>query len=103
MPTTDQKIPNNPLNGAELKAVCLTHVRDLMQLTEAYGFERAARAYRASLDAVTGLKSLVLQLGIACDMRDKDSLYLAAGDTGAHDSATHVRHHGSDIGKVNVH
>ena len=35
MPTTDQKIPNNPLNGAELKAVCLTHVRDLMQLTEA--------------------------------------------------------------------
>jgi glycine/D-amino acid oxidase-like deaminating enzyme len=55
--------------------------RSLSELTQAYGFERAARAYRASLAAVTGLKSLVLQLGIACDMRDKDSLYLAAGDT----------------------
>jgi glycine/D-amino acid oxidase-like deaminating enzyme len=57
--------------------------RSLSELTQVYGFERAARAYRASLAAVTGLKSLVLQLGIACDMRDKDSLYLAAGDTGA--------------------
>ena len=44
-------------------------------------FERAARAYRASLDAVAGLKSLVWRLGIACDMRDKNSLYLAADET----------------------
>jgi glycine/D-amino acid oxidase-like deaminating enzyme len=56
--------------------------RSLTQLTEAYGFERASRAYRASLNAVTGLKLLVRQLGIACDMRDKDSLYLAVGATG---------------------
>ena len=35
--------------------------RPLTELTEAYGFERASRAYRASLDAVTGLKSLVLR------------------------------------------
>jgi glycine/D-amino acid oxidase-like deaminating enzyme len=55
--------------------------RPLTELTEAYGFERASRAYRASLAAVTGLKSLVLQQGIACEMRDRDSLYLAAGDT----------------------
>jgi hypothetical protein len=48
---------------------------------EVYGFERAARAYRASFDAVAGLKSLVSQLGIACDMRAKSSLYLAAGDS----------------------
>jgi glycine/D-amino acid oxidase-like deaminating enzyme len=53
--------------------------RSLTQLTEAYGFERASRAYQASLQAVSGLKSLVAELGIACDMRDKDSLYLAAG------------------------
>jgi hypothetical protein len=49
--------------------------------SDAYGFERASRAYRASLEAVTDLKSLVRQLGIACDMRDRNSLYLAAGDS----------------------
>ena len=47
------------------------------------------RAYRASFNAITGLKSLVLQLGITCDMRDKDSLYLAAGDTAAELVAEH--------------
>ena len=57
--------------------------RSLTELTAGYGFERASRAYRASLDAVVGLKSLVRQLGIACDLRDKQSLYLAAGDTGS--------------------
>jgi glycine/D-amino acid oxidase-like deaminating enzyme len=57
--------------------------RPLFELAEIYGFERAARAYRASLEAVTGLKSLVRQLGIACDLRDRNSLYLSAGDTGA--------------------
>ena len=57
--------------------------RSLTQLTEAYGFERAARAYRSSLDAVTGLKSLVLQQGIGCDMRGRNSLYLASGETSA--------------------
>jgi glycine/D-amino acid oxidase-like deaminating enzyme len=56
--------------------------RSLNELTEIYGFERASRAYLASLHAVAGLKSLVLQLGIACEMRDKPSLYLAAGSTG---------------------
>jgi glycine/D-amino acid oxidase-like deaminating enzyme len=53
----------------------------LTQLTQAYGFEKASRAYRASLDAVTGLKSLVLQLGIPCEMSNRHSLYLATRDT----------------------
>lgn len=35
MPTSEQRVPNNPLTGAELKAVCLKHARDLMQQTEA--------------------------------------------------------------------
>jgi len=35
MPTQDSKIPNNPLTGSELKAVCVKHVRELMQQTEA--------------------------------------------------------------------
>jgi len=34
MPTTDSRIPNNPLTGAELKAVCVKHVRELMAQTE---------------------------------------------------------------------
>jgi glycine/D-amino acid oxidase-like deaminating enzyme len=55
--------------------------RSLTQLTEAYGFERASRAYQASLQAVSGLKSSVAELGLPCDMREKDSLYLAAGAT----------------------
>ena len=57
--------------------------RPLIQLAEAYGFEQAARAYHASFNAIVGLKSLVLHLGISCDMREKNSLYLAAGDTAA--------------------
>ena len=57
--------------------------RPLRELSEIYGFERASRAYRASRDAVAGLKSLVWRLGIACDMRDKNSLYLAAGESSA--------------------
>ena len=55
--------------------------RSLNELTQLYGFERASRAYTASLHAVAALKSLVLQLGLRCDMRNKDSLYLAAGST----------------------
>ena len=57
--------------------------RPLASLTEVYGFERAARAYRLSLHAVRGLQSLVEQRGIACRMRARNSLYLAAGPTGA--------------------
>jgi glycine/D-amino acid oxidase-like deaminating enzyme len=55
--------------------------RSLTQLTEIYGFERASRAYHASLRAVAGLKLLIRQLGISCELRDKQSLYLAAGDS----------------------
>jgi glycine/D-amino acid oxidase-like deaminating enzyme len=56
--------------------------RSLSELTRIYGFERASRAYRASLEAVTGLKSLVLQNSVLCEMRDRNSLYLATGDSG---------------------
>jgi glycine/D-amino acid oxidase-like deaminating enzyme len=54
----------------------------LAQLTEIYGFDRASRAYHASLRAVAGLKALVQQLGVPCEMHDKESLYLATGSTG---------------------
>ena len=78
----DRERPGRGSTAASTSMLLWEIDRSLTELTEAYGFERAARAYRASLDAVSGLKALVLQLGIACDFRDKDSLYLAAGDTG---------------------
>lgn len=79
----DRELPGRGSTAASTSMLLWEIDQSLTELTEAYGFERASRAYRASLAAVTGLKSLVLQLGVACDMRDKDSLYLAAGDTSA--------------------
>jgi glycine/D-amino acid oxidase-like deaminating enzyme len=78
----DREIPGRGSTVASTSMLLWEIDRPLRQLTEAYGFERAARAYRASLDAVTGLKSLVSELGIACDMRDRNSLYLATGSSG---------------------
>ncbi|MET3843966.1 glycine/D-amino acid oxidase-like deaminating enzyme [Bradyrhizobium sp. OAE829] len=78
----DRELPGHGSTAASTSMLLWEIDRSLTELTEAYGFERASRAYRASLSAVTGLKLLVAQLGIACDMHDRDSLYLAAGDTG---------------------
>jgi glycine/D-amino acid oxidase-like deaminating enzyme len=55
----------------------------LSDLTGLYGYERAANIYRRSLQAVSGLKSLVNTLALDCNFRERSSLYLAAGDTGA--------------------
>ena len=78
----DRELPGRGSTAASTSMLLWEIDRSLTALTDAYGFERAARAYRASLQAVAGLKSLVLQRSIACVMRDKDSLYLAAGSTG---------------------
>ncbi len=77
----DRELPGRGSTAASTSMLLWEIDRSLTQLTQAYGFERASRAYHASLQAVSGLKSLVAELGIACDMRDKDSLYLAAGPT----------------------
>jgi glycine/D-amino acid oxidase-like deaminating enzyme len=77
----DRELPGRGSTAASTSMLLWEIDRSLAQLTETYGFERASRAYLASLHAVAGLKSLVLQLGVACEMRDKDSLYLAADDT----------------------
>jgi glycine/D-amino acid oxidase-like deaminating enzyme len=55
----------------------------LSELTGFYGFERAANIYQRSLQAVTGLKSLVWSLGLGCAFRDRSSLYMAGEGTGA--------------------
>jgi glycine/D-amino acid oxidase-like deaminating enzyme len=75
----DRELPGRGSTAASTSMLLWEIDRSLTQLTQAYGFERAARAYRASFDAVAGLKSLIPQLGIACEMRAKPSLYLAAG------------------------
>ncbi len=77
----DRELPGRGSTAASTSMLLWEIDRSLTQLTQTYGFERAARAYRTSLQAVAGLKSLVLQLAVPCDMRDRDSLYLAAGDT----------------------
>jgi glycine/D-amino acid oxidase-like deaminating enzyme len=78
----DRELPGKGSTAASTSMLLWEIDRSLGQLTQLYGFERASRAYRASLDAVSGLKSLVSQLGLPCEMRDKNSLYLASGDTG---------------------
>ena len=58
--------------------------QSLTELTNLYGFERAANIYRQSLQAVTGLRALVGAEQLPCDFRPRHSLYLASGDgTGA--------------------
>jgi glycine/D-amino acid oxidase-like deaminating enzyme len=55
--------------------------RSLSELTQLYGLERAARCYRASLYAVNALQALVAHYGLRCQMRGKNSLLLASGET----------------------
>jgi glycine/D-amino acid oxidase-like deaminating enzyme len=77
----DRELPGRGSTAASTSMLLWEIDRSLTELTEAYGFERASRAYRASLYAVAGLRSLIAILGMACDMHARDSLYLAAGDT----------------------
>jgi glycine/D-amino acid oxidase-like deaminating enzyme len=79
----DREIPGGGSTAASTSMLLWEIDRPLATLAEAYGFERATRAYRASLDAVSGLKALVADLGIACELREKNSLYLAAGSDAA--------------------
>ena len=79
----DRDLPGRGSTAASTAMLLWEIDRSLVQLTNAYGFERAARAYQASLQAVNGLTNLVRGLSIPCDMRIKQSLYLATGDSDA--------------------
>lgn len=57
--------------------------RSLSDLTDLYGFDRAANIYRRSFGAVTGLLELINSRQLQCGIRHKRSLYLAAGDVDA--------------------
>jgi glycine/D-amino acid oxidase-like deaminating enzyme len=78
----DRELPGRGSTAASTSMLLWEIDRSLTDLTEACGFERASRAYLASLNAVSGLRSLVVELGLSCDMREKHSLYLAAGSSG---------------------
>ncbi len=56
--------------------------QSLAALTALYGFEKAARMYRLSFEAVAGLTALIAARRVHCILRRRDSLYLAAGTTG---------------------
>jgi glycine/D-amino acid oxidase-like deaminating enzyme len=77
----DRELPGCGSTAASTSMLLWEIDRPLRQLSETYGFERASRAYRASLEAVAGLRALVARLGIACDMRAMNSLYLASGES----------------------
>ena len=79
----DREHPGRGSTAASTSMLLWEIDKTLTELTEAYGFERAARAWRASFEAVAGLKSLIRQTGIACEIRDKNSLYLATGSNGS--------------------
>jgi glycine/D-amino acid oxidase-like deaminating enzyme len=71
----------DPTRGSTLAstAMLLWEIdRPLGQLVALYGYERAVRAYQASLAAVRGLIGLVATCGVACELHRRDSLYLAA-------------------------
>lgn len=77
----DRELPGRGSTAASTSMLLWEIDRSLQELTHLYGYERAARAYRASFEAVHGLMALVRRLNLPCEMRDKDSLYLAAGDS----------------------
>jgi glycine/D-amino acid oxidase-like deaminating enzyme len=85
----DRERPGRGSTAASTSMLLWEIDKTLTELTEAYGLERAARAYRASFAAVAGLKSLIMQTGIACEIRDKNSLYLATGSTSSELLAEH--------------
>ncbi|MBC7576677.1 MAG: FAD-binding oxidoreductase [Tardiphaga sp.] len=77
----DRERPGRGSTAASTSMLLWEIDRSLQELTQLYGFDRAVRAYRASYQAVHGLKALMRELNLPCEMRDKDSLYLATGDS----------------------
>ncbi|WP_246801476.1 NAD(P)/FAD-dependent oxidoreductase [Bradyrhizobium genosp. L] len=77
----DREHPGRGSTAASTSMLLWEIDRPLVELAAIYGFERAARAYRASLEAVTGLIALVRQHDLPGTLRTRRSLYLAAGSS----------------------
>ncbi len=77
----DRETPGHGSTGASTAMLLWEIDRPLTQLAQFYGFERAARGYTASLRAMQGLLSLSRHYRISRHIRERPSLYLAAGDS----------------------
>jgi glycine/D-amino acid oxidase-like deaminating enzyme len=77
----DRLVPGQGSTAASTAMLQWEIDRSLSELADAYGFEKAALAYRHSVAAVTGLGALVAETGVACDWRPRHAILLtAAGD-----------------------
>ncbi|MFG1284965.1 FAD-binding oxidoreductase [Xanthobacter autotrophicus] len=75
-----------PVKGSSMASTAMIqHEIDvpLHTLSGSIGKARAARVWRRSADAVEQLQTLVDQLGIACQMEAKQTLFLAGDEYGA--------------------
>nr|WP_196238944.1 FAD-dependent oxidoreductase [Bradyrhizobium sp. BR2003] len=76
----DRELPSLGSTVASTAMLLWEIDRPLFELAQLYGFEKAVRCYRASLQAAQGLLSLIAHQGISCQMRPRLSLYLAVDD-----------------------
>lgn len=81
----DRERPGHGSTAASTAMLFWEIDRTLEELTDRYGFEKAASIYRRSLESARGLIALVGSLAVPCDLQHHQALYLAAGETGASD------------------
>jgi glycine/D-amino acid oxidase-like deaminating enzyme len=77
----DRERPGQGSTAASTAMLLWEIDRSLTELAQLYGLEHAARCVRASFAAVNGLQRLIARHGLPCQMRRRQSLYLASGDT----------------------
>jgi glycine/D-amino acid oxidase-like deaminating enzyme len=77
----DRESPGQGSTAASTAMLLWEIDRSLTELAELYGLEHAARCVRASIGAVDGLQGLIAHHGLPCQMRRRQSLYLASADT----------------------
>jgi FAD dependent oxidoreductase len=68
----DRQQPGRGSTAASTAMLLWEIDRPLAELADLYSYEKAARCYQASFQAVTGLKQLVAQLGVECLMRPRN-------------------------------
>lgn len=78
----DKALPGRGSTAASTAMLQWEIDSSLSELTDLYGFERAANIYRRSLAAATDLGRLASSLRIDCGFVPRATLYLAGGDVG---------------------
>jgi glycine/D-amino acid oxidase-like deaminating enzyme len=73
----DRRAPGQGSTAASTALLQFEVDTPLMVLTQQIGIERARRVWHRSFRTVEDLRRLVQQLGIACDFRSRNALYLA--------------------------